>query len=86
MDVDYFARALNRGFNFARIPLFLGQFRVHEESKTQNQYNENVVREEYKSVLARHFGYGVLDSILFDFFQLRAQVTKKIKLNVLKKA
>lgn len=86
MDVDYFARALNKGFNFARVPLVLGQFRVHDESKTQNQHNEKVVRQEYKSVLARHFGYGIIDSLVFDFFQLRAEVTKKIKLNVFKKA
>jgi glycosyltransferase involved in cell wall biosynthesis len=86
MDVDYFARALNKGFNFAGIPLVLGQFRVHDESKTQNKHNKKVVKQEYKSVLARHFNYGVLDSLVFDFFQLRAQVTKKIKLSVLKKA
>lgn len=86
MDVDYFARALKKNFHFARIPLFLGQFRVHEESKTQNQHNEKVVRREYKSVLARHFDYGIADNLVFDFFQLRAQVAKNLKLNILKKA
>lgn len=85
MDVDYFARALNKGFKFARIPLVLGQFRVHNESKTQNWHNEKVVRREYKSVLAKHFDYGIIDSLVFDFFQLRAKVTKTIKFNILKK-
>lgn len=34
MDWDFLLRAQNKGFRFARLPRFLGAFRVHEQQKT----------------------------------------------------
>lgn len=85
MDVDYFARIVNKGFTFARIPELIGQFRIHNQSKTQNSTNEKKVSREYKNVLASHFEYSAMDKLLFDLFQLRAKIAKSVKTKFLNK-
>lgn len=84
MDVDFFSRA-SKLFQFAYIPKFLGKFRVHKESKTQNKFNYNIVRKEYKSVLSRNFAYDRIDSIIFEIFQERKRLASFVKRNVFPK-
>ncbi len=84
MDVDFFSRAGNC-FEFACIPEILGQFRVHDESKTQNKSNYLKLRAEYKSVLSRNFNYNRMDSILFYLFQKRKRLASYIKREFLPK-
>lgn len=79
MDVDFYSRALMKGFRFQRIPETLGKFRVHQESKTQNGENARQVHQEYQQVLASHFAYTWYDHIIFTLFQLRAKVAKGVK-------
>jgi glycosyltransferase involved in cell wall biosynthesis len=78
MDVDFFSRA-SKWFEFAHIPKVLGQFRVHQESKTQNKSNYLKVRAEYQSVLSRNFSYNGLDKMLFFLFQERKRLASRIK-------
>jgi glycosyltransferase involved in cell wall biosynthesis len=85
MDVDFYSRAVNRGFKVGRIDKMLGKFRIHEQSKTQNVENERKVHDEYKRVLSKNFKYTKIDSVLFEFFQYRAKITKYLKCNFLKK-
>ena len=80
MDVDYFSRMLFHGFRFAKITAILGQFRVHQESKTQNSENERKVRDEHRRVLSNNFNYNYFDNLIFDFFQSRAVLVKKAKM------
>ncbi|PRY12310.1 GT2 family glycosyltransferase [Pontibacter ummariensis] len=84
MDVDFYAKAVLNGFRFSRIPKMLGQFRVHEESKTQNKNNRTKHYKEYKKVMSQHFSYKPLDYVAFDFFQKRAQLAAVVKQNFLK--
>jgi glycosyltransferase involved in cell wall biosynthesis len=84
MDVDFFSRAA-RSFTFKRIPAILGQFRVHDESKTQNRENHQKVLAEHRKVLANHFRYNVLDHLLFDFFRIRSEITVRLKKKWLKR-
>ena len=67
MDVDFFARASNK-FAFKKIDKVLGEFRVHEESKTQSNINNKLIREEHLKVLAREYNYNPLDDLIFKFF------------------
>lgn len=78
MDVDFFSRAAKH-FRFARIPSTLGQFRVHEESKTQNTVNGRKVKAEHEMVLARNFDYSSIDHALFNFFWIRSKLARKVK-------
>lgn len=78
MDVDFFCKA-SKYFEFAHIPEILGQFRVHKESKTQNNSNYVKVLAEYKSVLSRNYYYTQIDSILFYLFQKRKRLASYIK-------
>ncbi|PKV62738.1 glycosyltransferase family 2 protein [Pontibacter ramchanderi] len=79
MDVDFYAKALKQGFTYGRIPQFLGKFRVHQESKTQNKSNRQKHYNEYKKVLSTHFAFSTLDSLIFDLFQQRARITSVVK-------
>lgn len=84
MDVDFYAKAVNSGFKFGRIPKMLGQFRVHDESKTQNKNNRLKHYQEYKKVISNHFNFKPLDYAIFYFFQKRASLASFIKQNFLK--
>ncbi len=85
MDVDFFSRMVNNGFVFKLIPEILGQFRVHSQSKTQNSNNEKIVLNEYRAVLKTNFKFTLTDDLFFEFFQLRSQLAKTVKINLLKK-
>lgn len=85
MDVDYFSRIANNGFKFALIKEMIGQFRVHDESKTQNSLNKIQVYNEYKKVLASNFNYNFIDRVFFDAFQIRSRLARAVKLKFLKK-
>jgi glycosyltransferase involved in cell wall biosynthesis len=78
MDVDFFCRASKR-FKFKKIPAMLGQFRIHQDSKTQNRDNDRKVRAEYHNVLAKHFDYGAWDHIIFKAFELRSAIARIVK-------
>ena len=84
MDVDFFSRAINKGFNFQRISKMIGKFRVHSNSKTQNKDNDKKVYAEYKNVLATNFNFNSIDSLFFEFFQFRAKITSIVKQKLLK--
>lgn len=75
MDVDFFARASKR-FSFRRIPVMLGQFRVHSSSKTHNSLNRQRIYEEHKRVLSKQYGYNFFDYLLFDFFYYRGRAAE----------
>ena len=85
MDVDFYSQAINKGFNFNRIPKMIGKFRVHNQSKTQNTDNNKKVYEELKNVLSTNFSYTGMDFLFFWIFQIRAALSKNIKQNWLKK-
>lgn len=85
MDVDFYSRAVNKEFKFERIPKMIGKFRIHNQSKTQNKNNEKKVYEEYKNVLSTRFNYTFIDSLVFEFFKIRAMLSKNIKQKWLKK-
>jgi glycosyltransferase involved in cell wall biosynthesis len=85
MDVDFFSKAAVKGFKFARIPQILGQFRVHQQSKTQNSVNDRKVKSEHRQVLADNFGYNAFDHLIFSILHARAKVGKFVKGIILKK-
>lgn len=84
MDVDFYSRAVRSGFSFQRIPEFLGKFRIHQESKTQNKKNSQQLYQEYQQVLSCHFSYNWYDYITFYLFQLRARAASGAKQNWLR--
>jgi glycosyltransferase involved in cell wall biosynthesis len=84
MDVDFFSRA-SRHFEFSYIPELLGQFRIHDQSKTQNYSNYRKVLAEYRHVLSRNFKYSAFDTILFFMFQKRKRLASFIKRRFLQK-
>lgn len=84
MDVDFFARAA-RKYSFRRIPAMLGQFRVHDESKTQNSLNARKVHEENRKVLSTHFRYKPMDFLIFETLRFRSRMAQKVKERWLKK-
>lgn len=77
MDVDFFARA-SRQFKFAKIDATLGQFRIHNASKTQNSANARKVYCEHKQVLRKNYKYDFFDAIIFDLFYYRSFLTRTI--------
>ena len=79
MDVDYFCRMIKNGFVFKRIPHMLGQFRVHNQSKTQNSLNDAKVFQEHRDVLANHFDYNLFDHIFFVLFYYRGRLGRLVK-------
>ncbi len=84
MDVDFYARAAKR-FRFAKLPVLLGKFRVHQNSKTQNAANYRRVRKEYHGILKRHYSYGCIDEMVFWLFQERSRLTTFLTRNVIKR-
>jgi glycosyltransferase involved in cell wall biosynthesis len=85
MDVDFYSRVVNKGFKFHRLPVMMGQFRVHQDSKTQNVDNDEKVKREHQQVLAKNFSYSAFDSFLFNVFKFRSSITKNLKMKWLKK-
>jgi glycosyltransferase involved in cell wall biosynthesis len=85
MDVDFFSRMVNSGFRFRKMAATLGQFRVHQQSKTQNSDNDDIVWKEYQEVLSGNFNYNFFDFWAFYFFKNRAKLAKTVKNNWLKK-
>ncbi len=83
MDVDFYSRCIRENLVFKRIPHLLGKFRIHDLSKTQNKKNEESVKNEYKHVLNKNFGFTLIDRLYFDLFQFRSKIAKDIKLNFL---
>jgi len=79
MDLDFFARMLNAGFKFKKINKTLGEFRVHNASKTQNSLNWKDIKIEIKDVLNRNFSYSVLDYIWFEIFYNRARLSTMVR-------
>ena len=82
MDVDFFAKAVINHFRFELIPEYLGAFRVHKDSKTQNKNNESKVKKELLTVLSRNFNYTFLNKCIFHFFYYRARIAGTIKQNI----
>jgi len=85
MDVDFYSRAINQGFNFTHIPYTFGKFRIHEKSKTYNIVNKSEFKREYRSVLSRNFKYGIQDYLFFELFYYRSHLASFVKRNWLKK-
>ncbi|TXK44904.1 glycosyltransferase [Pontibacter qinzhouensis] len=84
MDVDFYA-SISKKFNICLLPKFLGKFRVHQESKTQNINNKKSIMQEYYQVLSQHFKYNKINRLLFYIFQKRADIASTIKRKWLKK-
>lgn len=78
MDVDLYCRIAKR-FKIARIPEFLGAFRVHKESKTQNKDNYKAVKNELVKVLNKYYRYSLVDRLIFELMQLRSRTATIIK-------
>ncbi len=78
MDVDFFAKA-SKHFRFKEIPAFLGQFRVHDESKTHTPNIRQKVLSEKKAVLDANFGYTAVDSLFFSLFSFRSWLGEHLK-------
>lgn len=84
MDVDFFAKA-SKKFNFTLVPVFLGKFRVHDQSKTQSKWNSKEIRNEFKHVLGTNFNYNYWNYFFLNFFLLRSKYSSLIKRKWLKK-
>jgi glycosyltransferase involved in cell wall biosynthesis len=82
MDVDFYARAINKGFKFTHLPAMLGRFRSHDSSKTQDKRNYKSHIAEYKKVLASNFNYKFIDFMLLNLFIVRSRVTSFLKRNI----
>lgn len=79
MDLDMFAKAVNAGFNFKLLPEFLGEFRVHRNSKTQNKNNRVDIKRETLQVLRVNFDYNILNTLIFYFFYHRSELASVLK-------
>ncbi len=79
MDVDFYSRIVKKGFGIANVNKVLGSFRVHDESKTQNESNRLKHKREYFQVLSRHFHHRWWDRILFELYYIRSFFASKIK-------
>jgi glycosyltransferase involved in cell wall biosynthesis len=79
MDVDFFCRAAKH-FKFAKLDKTLGQFRVHQISKTQNTQNKSKVYQEHKQILRDRFNYSPINSLIFDLFYYRGRLARIIKI------
>ena len=75
MDVDFFARA-SKQFKFAKIPDMLGQFRIHDKSKTHEPNIRRKLYKEHKLVLSQNFNFSLLDKLIFDLFFLRSRLAE----------
>ena len=75
MDVDFYAR-ISKKFVIAYLPVMLGQFRIHRESKTQNWRHLLKVYQEHKTVLENQFDYNLWDSLWCDFFFIRGNLAR----------
>lgn len=84
MDVDFYCRS-SKEFKFACIHKFLGKFRVHPQSKTQNVANIKKIRQEWKAILSHSFNYSFMDSLICDFFYYRSLLAKSLKTKFFKK-
>lgn len=84
MDVDFFAKA-SKKFKFKSMGVFLGQFRIHEESKTHTPTNRILIISEMRKVLARNYGYNFFDHVIFTFFILRSRLAEKVKKHFFKR-
>lgn len=84
MDVDFFAKA-SKSFKFQAIPVFLGMFRVHSESKTHNPANKVSVLKEMRDVLAKNYQYTFVDDAVFLFFALRSWIAEFVKTKLFRK-
>lgn len=85
MDVDFYSRIVKKGFTFRKLPALLGQFRVHEESKTQNKDNDRELYREHYQVLSTNFDYNPVDRLYYNFFKFRTRITRNLKMRWLKK-
>ncbi len=86
MDVDFYSRAFNKGFQIKRMPKMIGKFRIHFDSKTQNKNNEKKVYEEYRKVLVANFNFSIIDLFFFELFQYRAKASTIVKQKWLNKS
>lgn len=82
MDVDFYCRVIKGGFKIVGVNQILGQFRVHDESKTQNSKNRSAHKKEYLKTLAKHFSYNMYNRLFFEFYYLRSQIVSQIKRRV----
>ena len=55
LDWDFILRAQTRGFNFRRVPRFLGCFRVHDAQKTVSM--QDVGSDEMKRIRTQYLGF-----------------------------
>lgn len=85
MDVDFYARATNKGLKFRCIPTILGQFRVHQDSKTQNPVNIQKTYNELKRVLSKTFSYSWIDYIFFEIiYFLTSKISRPLRMHFFK--
>ncbi|WP_310821101.1 glycosyltransferase family 2 protein [Stratiformator vulcanicus] len=57
LDWDLLLRFIDAGANFARLPRFMGGFRVHEEQKS-HAWAQSVGKPEVKKLRQRHLGFA----------------------------
>ncbi|MDO1445146.1 glycosyltransferase family 2 protein [Rhodocytophaga aerolata] len=79
MDVDFFAKA-SKKFKFSLVPQFLGKFRVHNQSKTQNSVNYKALIKEYNVVMAKNFDLTIFNKIIMRLFQWRRELGSFIRI------
>jgi hypothetical protein len=79
MDVDFFAKA-SKKYKFSLIPDFLGKFRVHNESKTQNKKNYQELVLEFNQVMTQNFNLNSYDRLIMRLFQLRREIVRKMRI------
>lgn len=84
MDVDFFAKA-SKDFTYKSVDVFLGQFRIHEESKTHTPSNRAAIIKEMRAVLAQNYNYNALDHLFFSFFIMRSRLASVVKKRFLRK-
>lgn len=79
MDVDFFAKVVNYGFKFKKVGKVLGQFRIHNESKTQNADNWKEIKSELTTVLSKNFNFSKINHMIFNFYFFRSRISNNIR-------
>jgi glycosyltransferase involved in cell wall biosynthesis len=81
MDVDFLAKAVNKGYNFLYINKTLGSFRIHSDGKTSKVSDViNILKEHYR-VLKNNFRLGILDKAIL-YLRLTKLFTIKMIINI----
>jgi glycosyltransferase involved in cell wall biosynthesis len=79
MDLDFYCRCVAAGKVFQQICMYIGVFRSHDASKTQNASNLAKHRKEIYKVLKDQFSLSPLDMAIVKFYQHRGHIAGLVR-------